>query len=217
MNKLTMQNLGHLAGSRASNQGASELFSGVESERGTKGNVPGRSTENNPDGSVWREHANLKGTSTNGKVGTEYTGWDPRGNAFPRVRAPSTVMSDEYGFGSGRGSRPSGFAKVKVDSPFPSPFLFTPYPWVLASDSDLRAMHAPLPRLPVDPALRRRACPPGSLPAARSDMMTAIPTKSSPRFRLARISGGFYSGSPNRWRTSHPGQYIQSHPQVPGN
>lgn len=191
MNKLTMQNLGHLAGPGDHHQGASEAFSGVESERGTRGNVPARSTENNPDGSVWREYANLKGTSTNGKVGTEYTGWDSRGNAFPRVRAPSTVMSDEYGFGSGRGPRSSGFAKVKVDIPSHPLSSFPPHPWGSASDGDLRAIHAPLPRLLVDRAHRRRAYPPGSLLAAKFVTTIARPMKISPRFRDGRISGGY--------------------------
>ena len=170
MNKLTMQNLGHLAGPRDGNRAASEAFSGIESERGTKGNVPARSTENNPDGSVWREYANLNSTSTNGKGGTEYTGWDSRGNAFQRVRAPSTVMSDEYGFGSGRGPRSSGFAKVKVNpplSPLPLPIpLFPPF----TSGGSLcnltqirfRATHAPSQSLPAAPVPHRRACPPGS-------------------------------------------------------
>jgi hypothetical protein len=112
-----MQNLGHLAGPDDPNRTASEVLTGVESERGTRGNVPARSTDNNPDGSVWREYANLGGKSTNGKAGTEYTAWDSRGNAFARVRAPSTVMSDEYGFGSSRAPRSSGFAKVKVCTP----------------------------------------------------------------------------------------------------
>jgi hypothetical protein len=116
MNKLTMQNLGNLAGPGDHNHAASEAFSGIESERGTKGNVPARSTENNPDGSVWREYANVNAKSANAKTGTEYTGWDSRGNAFQRVRAPSTVMSDEYGFNSARAPRSSGFAKVKSDA-----------------------------------------------------------------------------------------------------
>lgn len=112
-----MQNLGHLAGPGDKNRAASEVFTGLESDRGTRDNVPARSTDNNPDGSVWREYANLNGKSTTGKAGTDFTAWDSRGNAFQRVRAPSTVASDEYGFGSSKPLRSSGFAKVKVCTP----------------------------------------------------------------------------------------------------
>lgn len=162
MNKLTMQNLDHLAGPGDKNATVNEAFSGVESERGTRGNVPARSTENNPDGSVWRDYAQLNGKSTNGRAGTEYTGWDSRGNAFQRVRAPSTVMSDEYGFGSGRAPRSSGFAKVKVVSS-PALPMFLHLTKMPERSTHLR-QGFPRTQPPASQYLLPRRCgPPGSL------------------------------------------------------
>ena len=111
-----MENLDQFTGSDQPDRSAADALTGYGSQIGTEEDTPVRSTENNPpEGSVWREFAQ-HGNNFKGGAATEFTGWDSQGNAYPRVRAPSSLAaSSEYGFGSTR-SHTSNNDKVSVTS-----------------------------------------------------------------------------------------------------
>lgn len=113
MNRLNFANvksLDQVTGSESANHAAPALEG---SQLGGNDNMPTRSTENNAEGSVWRQYSYQNARSGQGKPATEYTGWDSQGNPHQRVHAPSTVMSDDYASAKTPASS-SKFARVKV-------------------------------------------------------------------------------------------------------
>ncbi|MCJ1465331.1 hypothetical protein MMC07_003949 [Pseudocyphellaria aurata] len=105
MQMLTAQNLEYHAGSDHPKTEASVGETKISSVVSNKDKMPARSTPGTTN--AWNTYA-----QANSKRATEFTGYDSAGVAHRRVRAPSTVASDDYR--SARAPWDSKYGKAKV-------------------------------------------------------------------------------------------------------